>query len=205
MFFLLLSSGHNISWFTGLIGSWFSLHWFCPGGQTSSCSHGQGSYVWNWKISHNLLASVQRAFLVAGLCKNTAIMAARGRCASAWQVYSSRLWHFNSGCRKQSLDPASAAVTAVADFLLSLFNLGLTMETIKNYHLAITSIHGGFPDDSSVFRHSTIETPDMWNVYRIATCMLTRASIGPGTCPPAAHCCSCWMNLFISWPLRCHS
>ena len=38
----------------------------------------------------------------------------------------------------------------MADFLLYLFKSGLTVATVKNYRSAITAIHQGFPDGSTV-------------------------------------------------------
>ena len=47
--------------------------------------------------SFDLLASLQRYFQTAGLSKDAAAMAARGRRASTRQVYSSRLRHLTRG------------------------------------------------------------------------------------------------------------
>ena len=48
------------------------------------------------------------------------------------------------------MDPRSAPLRDVADFLISLFDKGLTVSTIRGYRSAIAVVHAGFSDGASV-------------------------------------------------------
>ena len=48
------------------------------------------------------------------------------------------------------MDPRSAPLRDVADFLISLFDKGLTVSTIRGYRSAIAVVHAGFADGASV-------------------------------------------------------
>ena len=55
-----------------------------------------------------------------------------------------------SGVPRSLCDPTSASLGAVADFLISLFDKGLAVTTLRSYRSAIASCHRRFRDGSSV-------------------------------------------------------
>ena len=98
----------------------------------------------------DLLGAVSRSLRSAGLSRRAATLAAHSRRASTRKVYGSRLHHFFRWCRQRSLHPPTTSVGEVGDFLLYLFDSGLKTATVKNYRSAISAIHEGFSDGSSV-------------------------------------------------------
>ena len=53
-------------------------------------------------------------------------------------------------CSNLQVDPYHAPLKCVADFLLSLFDQGKSLNTIMSYRSAIASVHRGFSDGSTV-------------------------------------------------------
>ena len=104
----------------------------------------------------NVLGFVTQSLRAAGLSQRAADIAARSRRSSTREIYDSRLRRFHKWCRARSLHPANTSVGQVADFLVYLFDSGLTTATVKNYRSAIAAIHGGFPDGSSVSNNDTL-------------------------------------------------
>ena len=98
----------------------------------------------------DLLGAVSRSLRSAGLSRRAAMLVAHSRRASTRKVYGSRLHNFFRWCRQRSLHPPTTSVGEVGDFLLYLFDSGLKTATVKNYRSAISAIHEGFPDGSSV-------------------------------------------------------
>ena len=62
------------------------------------------------------------------------------------------------------MDPTSAPLTSVADFLLDLFKMGLQVATDCNYRLAIAVVHQGFHDVSSVSNSEPIKHL-LWGMF----------------------------------------
>ena len=70
-------------------------------------------------------------------------MASRGRRESTNKVYSARLRLYYNWCTSHKVDPHSALVTQVAEFLKSRFDLGLQAATVRGYLSAVKSVHRG--------------------------------------------------------------
>ena len=96
------------------------------------------------------LDAVKVSLRAAGLSKDATALAAKSRRESTRRSYDSRLLHFTKWCKERALDPHSASITAIGDFLLHLFNSGLQISTVKGYRSAIGAIHTGFQDGSTV-------------------------------------------------------
>ena len=96
------------------------------------------------------LALVREAGAQAGLSERAAAFVARSRRDSTREAYNSRLAGYFSWCESHGVDPRSASLTDVADFLITLFDKGLLVSTIRGYRSAIAAIHTGFPDGSSM-------------------------------------------------------
>ena len=54
------------------------------------------------------------------------------------------------------MDPRSAPVNQIADFLVALFDKGRSISTIRGYRSAIDAIHSGFPDGSCMSSSPTL-------------------------------------------------
>ena len=96
------------------------------------------------------LDAVKVSLRAAGLSEDATALAAKSRRESTRRTYDSRLLHFTKWCKERALDPHSASITAIGDFLLHLFNSGLQISTVKGYRSAIGAIHTGFQDGSTV-------------------------------------------------------
>ena len=69
---------------------------------------------------------------------------------STRDTYDSRLVPFREWCAEIPCDPTTASLGVVADFLISRFDKGLALVTLRSYRSAIASCHRGFSDSSSV-------------------------------------------------------
>ena len=63
---------------------------------------------------------------------------------------------FYTWCDEQGVDPCSAHLNKVVDFLIHLFDKGLAIATIRSYRSAIAVIHKGFDDGSIVSNAHTL-------------------------------------------------
>lgn len=70
--------------------------------------------------------------------------------------YNERLAKFKAWCAIRDVSPSSSPLPAVADFLTTLFDEGLQVNTIRNYCSTISAIHQGFEDGSSVGDNSAL-------------------------------------------------
>ena len=102
------------------------------------------------KSSSFSMASFRQQGEEAGLSQRAAQFAAEAFRQSTRDTYDSRLAPFREWCSKIPCDPSSAPLGAVADFLISRFDKGLTVVTLRSYRSAIASCHRGFSDGSSV-------------------------------------------------------
>ena len=82
--------------------------------------------------------------------EDIASMAAGARRPATIRTYNSRLAKFGGWCTDHATSPAEASVVQVSKFLMSLFEEGKQVNTIKNYRSAIAAIHRGFPDGSTM-------------------------------------------------------
>ena len=117
-----------------------------PGGAT----HVFDSSPQGRKSSSFSMASFRQQGEEAGLSQRAAQFAAAAFRQSTRDTYDSRLAPFREWCSKIPCDPSLAPLWAVADFLISRFDKGLTVVTLRSYRSAIASCHRGFSDGSSV-------------------------------------------------------
>ena len=117
-----------------------------PGGAT----HVFDSSPQGRKSSSFSMASFRQQGEEAGLSQRAAQFAAEAFRQSTRDTYDSRLAPFREWCSKIPCDPSSAPLGAVADFLISHFDKGLTVVTLRSYRSAIASCHRGFSVGSSV-------------------------------------------------------
>ena len=85
------------------------------------------------------------------------MLAAASRRGSTIRTYDSRITRFRRWCADLSVDPLTASLRHVGDFLVHLFRAGLQPNTIGNYRSAISAVHRGFPRGRSVGRAPEIE------------------------------------------------
>ncbi|KAJ8028183.1 hypothetical protein HOLleu_30350 [Holothuria leucospilota] len=91
-----------------------------------------------------------------GLSQEAAVLASGSRRSSTVSTYNSRLSRFRTWCSERNTDPMEASLESVADFLLHIFKEGKQVSTVKNYRSAISSIHEGFPDGSTIGSNNAI-------------------------------------------------
>ena len=96
------------------------------------------------------LAIVREAGAQAGLSERAAAFVACSRRESTLEAYNSRLAGFFSWCESHGVDPRSAPLTEVADFLIALFDKGRSISTIRGYRSATAANLTGFADGSCI-------------------------------------------------------
>ena len=101
-------------------------------------------------VGPDCLDLIKKRFKQAGLSEESADLAARGRRKSTINVYSSRARYFFEWCKDHKIDPSTATVGEVSDFLRSRFELGLQASTVQGYLSAILSFHSGCRDGGSL-------------------------------------------------------
>ena len=100
--------------------------------------------------SFDRLAFVGEDARAAGLSERASQFIVQSRRESTRAVYNSRLEAFFAWCEEKGISPRSASVGAIADFLISLFDKGRSLPTIRGYRSAIAAVHRGFSDGSGV-------------------------------------------------------
>ena len=100
--------------------------------------------------SFNRLAFVGEDARTAGLSERASQFIVQSRRESTRAVYNSRLEAFFAWCEEKGISPRSSSVGAIADFLISLFDKGRSLSTIRGYRSAIAAVHLGFSDGSGV-------------------------------------------------------
>lgn len=86
----------------------------------------------------------------AGLSERVAELSAKFLRSSTRTTYDSRLHVYFKWCNDKEVDPTSAPVGEIADFLMHLFDKNLAISTIRGYRSAIQAIHRGFEDGLTV-------------------------------------------------------
>ena len=86
----------------------------------------------------------------SGFSERAAQFLVQSRRESTRVVYNSRLEAFHSWCEEVGVSPREASLPSIADFLISLFDKGRSLSTIRGYRSAIAAVHSGFADGSSV-------------------------------------------------------
>ena len=79
----------------------------------------------------------------AGLSNRAAELSANFLRSSTRSTYDSRLQYFFKWCSDNQVDPASASIGKIADFLIHLFDKNRAISTIRGYRFAISAIHDG--------------------------------------------------------------
>ena len=97
-----------------------------------------------------------------GFSEAVAKLASCGKRPSTYRVYDSCLAHYSRWCTSRSLDPCSAPVQHVAEFLSDLAKITkpnpLSYNTIIGYRTAIGAIHTGFPGGVTVSNHPALHS-----------------------------------------------
>ena len=104
---------------------------------------------------------VRRSILAQSFSASVADTASKGRCESTRRVYNARIRHFSNWCAPRAVDPYSAPVTEIADFLSDLAKSTprgklMAHSTIVGYRTVIASVHSGFGGDLSVSSHPVL-------------------------------------------------
>ena len=96
------------------------------------------------------MAISRRTCTQAGPSDRAAALVASSRRVSTCESYNSRLAGFFHWCESHGVDPRSAPVHHIADFLFALFDKGRSISTIRGHCSAIAAIHSGFADGTCV-------------------------------------------------------
>ena len=96
------------------------------------------------------MATVRSKAVERGFSARASSLLAESRRVSTLKVYNSRLAAFNEWCEERGFLPKETSCPVIADFLIHLFDKGLSLSTIRGYRSAIAAIHNGFPDGSRV-------------------------------------------------------
>lgn len=96
------------------------------------------------------LDALHKRFEEAGISRKAADLAVHSRRPSTIGVYDSRLEKYLSWAATHGCDPLEASVDDVCSFLVSLFEEGKQVSTVRNYRSAVASVHRGFPDGSVI-------------------------------------------------------
>ena len=102
------------------------------------------------RAAPDCVAIIRRTGTQAGLSDRAAALVASSRRVSTCETYNSRLAGFFHWCESHGVEPRSAPVHHIADFLIALFDKGRTISTIKGHRSAIAAIHSGFADGTCV-------------------------------------------------------
>ena len=104
----------------------------------------------SFETETNTLANYRATALAAGLSERAADLTAQCLRESTRSTYDSRLLHYIRWCRESEIDPPKVSLGELAEFLISLYDKGLSLNTIRGYRSAIAVIHKGFSNGESV-------------------------------------------------------
>ena len=96
------------------------------------------------------LASFRKRLREAGISGQALEIATNSRRTSTIRTYDSRLEKFFSWANDHNVNPMEASLTQISNFLVSLFQEGRQVSTIRNYRSALASVHKGFSDGSTI-------------------------------------------------------
>ena len=107
------------------------------------------------------MEALRRSILAQGFSEKVADTAAKGHRESTRRVYGARASHFARWCAARAVDPFTAPVTEVAEFLTDLSKMPhkrkpMVHSTIVGYRSAIASIHSGFEGGVSISSHPVL-------------------------------------------------
>ena len=99
----------------------------------------------------NIMDHFRTSAVQAGFSDKAAGMSSKFLRPSTRGTYDSRLQYFFKWCSNIQIDPTSAPIGKIADFLIHLFDKKLAISTIRGYRSAISAIHkGNFPNGETV-------------------------------------------------------
>ena len=104
------------------------------------------------------LDAFKQSFQAAGLSEEAASIAGKARRPSTRLSYNSRLSRFSRWCGHKQVDPFSTSVGDIADFLLHVYKTGAQARTVQGYRSAISAVHHGLPDGTSVSHNSCLSS-----------------------------------------------
>lgn len=90
----------------------------------------------------------------AGLSSRAAELSANFLRSSTRSTYDSRLQYYFKWCSDNQVDPSSATIGKIADFLIHLFDKNRAISTIRGYRSAISAIHDGNLQDGETVSSS---------------------------------------------------
>ena len=99
---------------------------------------------------------VNRRFQAAGLSHRAAELATQARRGSTSKTYNSRLEKYFQWSTSLSKDPLEASVDDVCSFFIHLFDEGKQVSTIRNYRSAISAVHKGFQDGTTLSNNEAV-------------------------------------------------
>ena len=107
--------------------------------------------------------NLRQSYRAQGFSEAVAKLASCGKRPSTYRVYDSRLAHYSRWCATRSLDPNSAPVQHVAEFLSDLAKMtepghSLSHNSIVGYRTAIGAIHTGFSEGVTVSNHPVLQS-----------------------------------------------
>ena len=102
------------------------------------------------RVAPDCVALIRRAGTQAGLSDRAAALIASSRRVSTCETYNSRLAGYFHWCESHGVEPRSAPAHHIADFLITLFDKGRLISTIRGHRSAIAAIHSGFADGTCV-------------------------------------------------------
>ena len=91
------------------------------------------------------LDDFRKSFREAGLSRQASDIALQARRTSTRRTYSARFKRFSVWCRRTKINPYTASVAQVADFLSEVFTGGAQARTVQGYRAAIGAVHHGLP------------------------------------------------------------
>ena len=114
-------------------------------GQDSSAEDDAGN------TEHDSMASFVRAYSAAGLSKSAAALAGEARRPSTRKTYNVRIRKYYSWCRDKTIDPHTATIGEVADFLTWVFKTQqASAHSVRACRTAVAAVHHGFGGGSTV-------------------------------------------------------
>ena len=128
------------------------------------------------RVAPDCVALIRRAGTQAGLSDRAAALIASSRRVSTCETYNSRLAGYFHWCESHGVEPRSAPAHHIADFLITLFDKGRLISTIKGHRSAIAAIHSGFADGTGLRVHGPV--PE-----RLIACSIPKATSCPQVTP----------------------
>ena len=122
-----------------------------PNGGDSSPSSDSGD------AEPDSMATFIRSYTKAGLSKEAATIAGEARRSATRRTYNTRLRKYFRWCKQRKVNPYSASIGEVGDFLTSVFkDEEASVNSVRSCRTAIGAVHHGFPGGTTVSNSSAI-------------------------------------------------